>query len=50
MRKGIQLFLTKEACARHMPIQRAEGIQLLYDILKQPEVGIPSLLGYYFPS
>ncbi|KAK7689440.1 hypothetical protein QCA50_007232 [Cerrena zonata] len=36
MRKGIQLFLTKEACARHMPIQRAEGIQLMHDILEQP--------------
>lgn len=40
MRKGIQIFLTKEACSRHMPIQRAEGIQLMYDVLKKPDVGV----------
>ena len=44
MRKGIQIFLTKEACSRHMPIQRAEGIQLMYDVLKKPDVGVGSLL------
>ncbi|KAK7692833.1 hypothetical protein QCA50_004468 [Cerrena zonata] len=36
-RKAIQMFLTKEACMRHLPIERAEAIQLLYDMIKQPE-------------
>ena len=38
IRKAMQMFLTKEACMRHLPIERAEAIQLLYDTLKQPEV------------
>lgn len=37
MRKAMQLFLTREACARHLTVQRAECIQLMYDTLKQPE-------------
>ncbi|CAL1708008.1 unnamed protein product [Somion occarium] len=37
LRRAIQMFLTKEACRRHLPIERVEAIQLLYDTLKQPE-------------
>ncbi|KAI0073799.1 cytochrome P450 [Panus rudis PR-1116 ss-1] len=37
MRRAISAFLTREACARHIPIQVAESKQLLYDMLKSPE-------------
>lgn len=32
------MFLSKEACAKHLPIQKAEAIQLVYDVLKRPQV------------
>ena len=38
MRKAMQLFLTRDALERYIPIQKAEATQLMYDILKQPEV------------
>ena len=38
MRRAMQLFLTREMCTKHLPIQNAECAQLLYDILKKPEV------------
>ncbi|CAL1701790.1 unnamed protein product [Somion occarium] len=37
MRRAMHMFLTREACSRHLSIQHAEGIQLMYDLLKQPE-------------
>ncbi|KAK7677693.1 hypothetical protein QCA50_019384 [Cerrena zonata] len=37
LRKAIQMFLSKEACAKHLPIQKAEAIQLVYDVLKRPQ-------------
>ncbi|KAL4253507.1 cytochrome P450 family protein [Abortiporus biennis] len=37
LRRAVHDILTKEACTRHLPIQRAESTQLLYDILKEPE-------------
>lgn len=39
MRRAMQLFLTKEMCSKHLPIQNAECAQFLYDILKLPKVG-----------
>lgn len=40
MRRAMQMFLTRGALERYLPIQRAEAVQLMYDILKQPEVSI----------
>lgn len=37
-RRVLREILSREACARHLPIQRAEATQLMYDLLKQPEV------------
>ncbi|KAI0076208.1 cytochrome P450 [Panus rudis PR-1116 ss-1] len=37
MRRAMSAFLTREACAGHIPIQVAESKQLLYDMLKSPE-------------
>lgn len=31
-------ILNKEACERHWVIQRAEAVQLLWDLLHEPEV------------
>lgn len=32
------MILTPQACTDHLPIQLAEASQLLYDLLKTPEV------------
>ncbi|KAK7681815.1 hypothetical protein QCA50_015162 [Cerrena zonata] len=38
MRRAMQMFLTRGALERYLPIQRAEAVQLMYyDTLKQPE-------------
>jgi len=37
MRRAVHDILTREACMRHLPIQRAESTQLMYDILNKPE-------------
>lgn len=42
------MFLTKEACSRHAPIMRAEATQLMYDLLKQPEVFVLSYVFLFF--
>jgi hypothetical protein len=37
MRRAAQAILTPQASARHLPIQQAESIQLVHDILETPE-------------
>ncbi|KAJ6551141.1 cytochrome P450 [Mycena capillaripes] len=37
LRKAAQATLTPQAATRHLPIQQAETIQLVYDILHSPE-------------
>ncbi|KAI0077958.1 cytochrome P450 [Panus rudis PR-1116 ss-1] len=37
LRRTLQQLVTGEACARHLPLQRAEATQLMYDMLKEPE-------------
>ncbi|KAI0082001.1 cytochrome P450 [Panus rudis PR-1116 ss-1] len=37
MRRALHDVLTKEACMNHLPIQRAEATQLMYDLLVTPE-------------
>ena len=43
-RKAAQTILTPQATNRHLPIQRAEATQLMYDFLKTPQVslGLPT--------
>ncbi|KAK7455761.1 hypothetical protein VKT23_010793 [Stygiomarasmius scandens] len=36
LRKTVRTMLTVQKCAEHLPIQRAEAIQFMYDILKDP--------------
>ena len=38
MRRALMNILTKDACEGHVPIQQAETSQLMYDLLKQPQV------------
>ena len=38
IRRATHDILTREACMNHLPIQRAEATQLMYDLLRQPEV------------
>ena len=38
MRRVAHDVLTREACMDHLPIQRAEATQLMYDLLEQPQV------------
>lgn len=38
LRRAAHSILTPQACTQHLPIQRAEATQLMYDILKNPEV------------
>ncbi len=44
IRRAVHEILTLEACMNHLPIQRAEPNQLMYDLLKQPEVGLTAYL------
>ncbi|KDQ16557.1 hypothetical protein BOTBODRAFT_54002 [Botryobasidium botryosum FD-172 SS1] len=37
LRKAAHTILTPQACTKHLPIQQAEAIQLLFDILKRPD-------------
>jgi cytochrome P450 len=37
-RKAAQAVLTPQATNRHLPIQKAEATQLMYDCLKSPQV------------
>jgi len=37
LRKAAHAILTPQACTNHLPIQRAEASQLLFDLLKKPE-------------
>lgn len=37
-RKASQAILTAQAADEHLPIQKAEVTQLIYDIMKTPEV------------
>jgi hypothetical protein len=30
--------MTVQKCAEHLPIQRAESIQFMYDVMKDPQV------------
>ncbi|KAL0574270.1 hypothetical protein V5O48_007678 [Marasmius crinis-equi] len=39
LRKTAHAILTPKAVANHLPIQRAEATQALYDILKDPKAG-----------
>jgi cytochrome P450 len=41
-RKAAQTVLTPQATNRHLPIQKAEATQLMYDILKTPQVSLES--------
>jgi hypothetical protein len=38
MRKAANSILTPQVAARHVPILRAESFQLMYDLLRTPEV------------
>lgn len=38
LRKTAHAILTPQASAKHLPIQRAEATQLMYDLLKSPQV------------
>lgn len=38
LRKAAQVLLTPQAANRHIPIQKAEATQLMYDIAKSPKV------------
>ncbi|KAI0082011.1 hypothetical protein K474DRAFT_1024979 [Panus rudis PR-1116 ss-1] len=37
IRKAVAMFLTHEACSRYLPIQAVEGVQLLYDMIEDPD-------------
>ncbi|CAL1706615.1 unnamed protein product [Somion occarium] len=37
LRRAAHDMLTKEACMQHLPIQRAEACQVMYDFLEHPE-------------
>ncbi|KAG9118752.1 hypothetical protein FRC07_006597, partial [Ceratobasidium sp. 392] len=37
LRRAAHAILTPQACAGHLPIQRAEASQLLHDVLTKPE-------------
>ncbi|CAL1707417.1 unnamed protein product [Somion occarium] len=37
LRRAAHDLLNKEACLSHLPIQRAEASQLMYDVLQQPQ-------------
>ena len=39
MRRAAHDMLSPKACLKHVPIQRAESSQLLYDLLMDPKVG-----------
>ncbi|KII85199.1 hypothetical protein PLICRDRAFT_116720 [Plicaturopsis crispa FD-325 SS-3] len=41
LRKTAHAVLTPQATARHLPIQKAEATQLMYDILKDPKARPP---------
>lgn len=48
MRRAAHDLLNKEACARHLPIQRAEANLFMHDLLRDPQVksfDIPRLCG-----
>lgn len=38
LRKAAQAVLTPQATNRHLPLQKAEATQLMYDFVKSPEV------------
>lgn len=38
MRRSMSQLLSREACSEHLQIQQAEASQLMYDLLKAPEV------------
>jgi hypothetical protein len=38
LRKTAHVILTPQASEQHLPIQKAEATQLMYDILNDPEV------------
>lgn len=38
LRKAAQAILTPQATNRHLPIQKAESVQLMFDMLKSPQV------------
>jgi hypothetical protein len=38
LRKAAQAILTPQATLRHLPIQKAESTQLMFDMLKSPQV------------
>lgn len=40
LRRAAHDVLSPEACAKYIPIQRAEACKLLHDFLEQPKVGV----------
>ena len=42
-RKALHTLLSHQACTQHIPIQRAEAIQFVYDLIKAPSVSQPVL-------
>lgn len=40
MRKAAHDMISKEACNRHLPIQRAEASQLMFDLVGSPQVRV----------
>lgn len=49
LRKAAQAILTPQAIYQHLPIQKAEATQLMYDCLKSPKVS-PSTSSTVFCS
>lgn len=52
LRRAVRSMLTKQKCEEHWPIQRAESIQLAFDIMNYPHVRsrLPSTLASCFLS
>ena len=38
LRRAARSVMTVQKCAEHLPIQRAESIQFMYDVMKDPQV------------
>lgn len=38
MRRAAHDILSRDACMKHLPIQRAEAVKLMYDLLERPKV------------
>jgi hypothetical protein len=44
LRRAVRSMLTKQKCEEHWPIQRAESVQLAFDIMNDPHVRSSPLL------